>query len=94
MFRGESSAGTLLWSEHTNTVPAVFAARQGRTVLHATGSKAFTHTLCQVAGKGSSRTKSLFLYFNSFMTAEKNGLDVLTHLFQQILTHADPGLAA
>jgi hypothetical protein len=52
-------------------------ARQGRTVLHATGSKAFTHTLRQVAGKGSSRTKSLFMYFNSFMTAEKNGLDVL-----------------
>ena len=52
-------------------------ARQGRTVLHATGSKAFTHTLRQVAGKGSSRTKSLFIYFNSFMTAERNGLDVL-----------------
>jgi DUF2075 family protein len=52
-------------------------ARQGRTVLHATGSKAFTHTLRQVAGKGSSRTKSLFMYFNSFMIAEKNGLDVL-----------------
>ncbi|WP_407345311.1 DNA/RNA helicase domain-containing protein [Pengzhenrongella phosphoraccumulans] len=52
-------------------------ARQGRTVLHATGSKAFTHTLRQVAGKGSSRTKSLFMYFNSFMTAERNGLDVL-----------------
>ena len=33
MFRGESTAGTLLWSEHTNTVPAAFAARQGRTVL-------------------------------------------------------------
>jgi len=52
-------------------------ARQGRTVLHATGSKAFTHTLRQVAGKGSSRVKSLFMYFNSFMIAEKNGLDVL-----------------
>jgi len=52
-------------------------ARQGRTVLHATGSKAFTHTLRQVAGRGSSRVKSLFMYFNSFMTAEKNGLDVL-----------------
>jgi len=52
-------------------------ARQGRTVLHATGSKAFTQTLRQVAGKGSSRYKSLFAYFNNFMTAEKNGLDVL-----------------
>ena len=33
MFRGESAAGTLLWSEHSDTVPAEFAARQGRTVL-------------------------------------------------------------
>jgi len=33
MLRGESAGGTLLWSEHTNTVPAAFAARQGRTVL-------------------------------------------------------------
>ncbi|WP_448630969.1 DNA/RNA helicase domain-containing protein [Cellulomonas soli] len=52
-------------------------AREGRTVMHATGSRSFTQTLRQVAGKGSSRTKSLFAYFNSFMTAEKNGLDVL-----------------
>jgi uncharacterized protein len=52
-------------------------ARQGHTVLHATGSKAFTSTLRQVAGKGSSQVKNLFRYFNSFMTAEKNGLEVL-----------------
>ena len=52
-------------------------ARQGRAVLHATGSKSFTHTLRQVAGKGSSDTKLLFRYFNSFTTAEKNGLEVL-----------------
>lgn len=52
-------------------------ARQGRSVLHATGSKSFTQTLRQVAGKGSTRTKDLFKYFNSFMTAEKNGLEVL-----------------
>ena len=52
-------------------------ARQGRPVLHATGSKSFTHTLRQVAGKGSSQTKSLFKYFNSFMDAEKNSLEVL-----------------
>lgn len=52
-------------------------ARQGRTVLHATGSKAFTSTLRQVAGKGSTQVRSLFTYFNSFMTAERNGLDVL-----------------
>ena len=52
-------------------------ARQGRTALHATGSKSFTQTLRRYAGKGSSRLKSMFLYFNSFMTAERNGIDVL-----------------
>ncbi len=52
-------------------------ARQGRTVLHATGSRSFTQTLRKVAGKGSLRTQSLFKYFNQFMTAERNGLDVL-----------------
>jgi hypothetical protein len=52
-------------------------ARQGRTVLHATGSKSFTTTLRAVAGKGSTRVKSMFKYFNSFMEAEPNSLDVL-----------------
>ncbi|WP_240645701.1 DUF2075 domain-containing protein [Georgenia sp. SYP-B2076] len=52
-------------------------ARQGRTVLHATGSKSFTQTMREVAGKGSIRTKSLFKYFNSFMEAEPNDLDVV-----------------
>lgn len=52
-------------------------ARQGRTVLHATGSRSFTQTLRKVAGKRSSATQSLFKYFNSFMGAEKNGLDAL-----------------
>lgn len=52
-------------------------ARQGRTVLHATGSRSFTTTLRNVAGKGSSRVKAMFKYFNSFMDAERNGLDVL-----------------
>ncbi|MEP7794674.1 DUF2075 domain-containing protein [Sanguibacter sp. 25GB23B1] len=52
-------------------------ARQGRTVIHATGSRSFTQTMRQVAGKGSTRTKSLFKYFNSFMDAEPNGLDVV-----------------
>jgi uncharacterized protein len=52
-------------------------ARQGRTALHATGSRSFTQTLRRYAGKGSSRLKNMFLYFNSFMTAERNGLDVL-----------------
>lgn len=52
-------------------------ARQGRTVMHATGSRSFTQTLRKVAGRGSTRTAKLFAYFNSFMAAEKNGLDVL-----------------
>ncbi|TKR26967.1 DUF2075 domain-containing protein [Cellulomonas hominis] len=52
-------------------------AREGRTVTHGTGSRSFTQTLRNVAGKGSPRTRNLFAYFNSFMTAERNGLDVL-----------------
>jgi DUF2075 family protein len=52
-------------------------ARQGRSALHATGSKSFTQTLRRYAGKGSTRLKNMFLYFNSFMTAERNGIDVL-----------------
>lgn len=52
-------------------------ARAGRSVLHATGSKSFTQTLRTVAGKGSTRVKSLFKYFNSFMEAEPNSVDVL-----------------
>jgi DUF2075 family protein len=52
-------------------------ARQGRTVLHATGSRSFTQTLRKVAGQGSRQTQSLFKYFNQFMDADRNGLDVL-----------------
>lgn len=52
-------------------------AREGRTVMHATGSRSFTQTLRAVAGRGSTRTRSLFAYFNSFMAAERNGLDAL-----------------
>jgi hypothetical protein len=52
-------------------------ARQGRSVLHATGSRSFTQTMRNVAGRGSTRVKSMFKYFNSFMDAERNGLDVL-----------------
>ena len=52
-------------------------ARQGRSVIHATGSRSFTQTMRNVAGRGSSRVKGLFKYFNQFMEAEKNGLDVL-----------------
>ncbi len=52
-------------------------ARRGRTVLHATGSRSFTTTLRQVAGYRAPRVKAMFTYFNSFITAERNGLDVL-----------------
>jgi DUF2075 family protein len=52
-------------------------ARQGRSALHATGSKSFTQTLRRYAGRGSTRLRNMFLYFNSFMTAERNGIDVL-----------------
>jgi uncharacterized protein len=52
-------------------------ARQGRTVLHATGSRSFTQTLRKVAGRGSTQTQHLFKYFNNFVDAERNGLDVL-----------------
>jgi uncharacterized protein len=52
-------------------------ARQGRTVVHATGSRSFTQTLRKVAARGSTRTANLFKYFNSFVTADRNGLEVL-----------------
>jgi hypothetical protein len=52
-------------------------ARQNRPALHATGSRSFTQTLRRYAGKGSPRLQRMFLYFNSFMAAERNGIDVL-----------------
>ncbi|MEJ7647717.1 MAG: DUF2075 domain-containing protein [Nakamurella sp.] len=52
-------------------------ADKGRTVVHATGSRSFTVTLRKVAGTNAKRAGSLFKYFNSFMTAERNSLDVL-----------------
>ena len=52
-------------------------ARQGRAVVHATGSRSFTQTLRQVAGRRSPRTKALFKYFNQFVDAAPNSLDVL-----------------
>ena len=52
-------------------------ARQGRTVLHATGSRSFTQTLRKVAGTRNPRVQRMFKYFNQFMDAERNGLDVL-----------------
>ena len=52
-------------------------SREGRTVLHATGSSAFTQTLRKVAGNRAPRVQRMFGYYNQFMDAEKNGLDVL-----------------
>lgn len=51
--------------------------RNGRTAEHATGSKAFTETLRKVAGARQTRVKELFGYFNQFIGAEPNSLDVL-----------------
>ncbi|WP_291522262.1 DUF2075 domain-containing protein [Branchiibius sp. NY16-3462-2] len=52
-------------------------SRRGRTVMHATGSRSFTQTLRKVAGARSTSVKKMFQYFNSFMAAEPNDLDVL-----------------
>jgi hypothetical protein len=51
--------------------------RQGYTALHATGSRSFTQTMRRHVGRGSPRIKSLFKYFNSFMDAQKNDIEVL-----------------
>ncbi|MCT9931582.1 DUF2075 domain-containing protein [Planotetraspora sp. A-T 1434] len=51
--------------------------RQSRTALHATGSQSFTQTMRRYPGRGSTRIKNLFMYFNSFTSAEQNSLDVL-----------------
>jgi len=52
-------------------------SRQGRTVMHATGSRSFTHTLRKVAGARAPKVQKMFQYFNSFMAAEPNSLDAL-----------------
>jgi len=52
-------------------------ARRGRTVIHATGSRSFTQTLRKVAGARAPKVRTLFKYFNQFITADPNGLDVL-----------------
>lgn len=51
--------------------------RQGRSALHATGSRSFTLTMRKVAGARKPAVQKLFKYFNDFVSAEKNGLDVL-----------------
>lgn len=52
-------------------------SRQGRSVLHATGSRSFTQTLRKVAGKRAPKVQKMFQYFNSFVAAEPNDLDAL-----------------
>lgn len=52
-------------------------SRSGRTVLHATGSSAFTQTLRRVAGRREPRVRGMFRYFNQFVDAERNSIDVL-----------------
>ena len=52
-------------------------SRQGRSVLHATGSRSFTQTLRKVAGRRAPRVQKMFQYFNSFMAAAPNDLDAL-----------------
>jgi hypothetical protein len=52
-------------------------AREGRTVMHATGSRSFTQTLRKVAGARAPKVQKLFQYFNSFAAVEPNSLDAL-----------------
>ena len=52
-------------------------AREGRSVLHATGSRSFTQTLRKVAGRRAPRVQKMFRYFNQFIDIERNSLDVL-----------------
>ena len=51
--------------------------RQGYSALHATGSRSFTQTMRRHVGRGSPRVKDLFKYFNSFMDAQRNDIEVL-----------------
>ena len=48
--------------------------RMKKTVIHATGSSAFTNTLRKIVG---ARAKGLFKFFNSFIDAAENAFDVL-----------------
>ncbi len=48
--------------------------RRGKTVMHATGSSAFTNTLRKIVGV---RARTLFKFFNGFTTTKPDSLDVL-----------------
>ena len=52
-------------------------SREGRSVMHATGSKSFTTTLRKVAAARAPRVRDMLVYFNQFINAEQNGLDCL-----------------
>lgn len=52
-------------------------SRQGRSVLHATGSSAFTQTLRRVVGSRAPRVCGMFRYFNQFGELPPNEIDVL-----------------
>ncbi|MFC7548945.1 DNA/RNA helicase domain-containing protein [Plantactinospora sp. GCM10030261] len=52
-------------------------ARRNRPVLHATGSRSFTQTMRRYAGRGSTRMRDMFKYFNSFMDADPQDIEVL-----------------
>jgi hypothetical protein len=53
-------------------------SRQGRSVLHATGSSSFTNTLRKiVVGSRSTRVQQMFVYFNTFIGESPNSLDML-----------------
>ena len=52
-------------------------SRQGRPVLHATGSRSFTQTLRKVAGKRAPKVQKMFQYFNSFIASTPNDLECL-----------------
>ncbi|MGW0571942.1 DNA/RNA helicase domain-containing protein [Streptomyces tauricus] len=54
-----------------------YLGRNGRSVVHATGSKSFTTTLRYIVGIRNGRIPKLFRYFLDFARAERNGLDVL-----------------
>lgn len=51
--------------------------REGRSAIHATGSRSFTKTMRKIAGHRDKRVQGLFKFFNSFMNEEKNSFDVL-----------------
>jgi len=48
--------------------------RLGKSVMHATGSSAFTNTLRKIVG---ARARSLFKFFNSFINADPDSIEVL-----------------